>query len=299
MRFVRPPADISAQYRVIRVGQKRLSLLILRKRGGPAGEPQAPGVLWIHGGGYLMGMAEMAYKSRAIDLVREGAVVVTPEYTLSWRAPYPQALRECHAALRWLKEHARELSVRTDQIMVGGESAGGGLAAALCMYEKDHGGVNIAFQMPLYPMIDCYDTDSSRDNHERVWNTRRNHIAWRVYLRGLPAKGRIPVYASPARRKDLRGLPPCYTFVGDIDPFYCETLQYVQRLKEAGIDARADVYEGFYHAYDRMEPETEGAKKAAAVFLEHFRKACRTCRVPQADLQSASGRPAGNASGEP
>ena len=222
MRFVRPPADISAQYRVIRVGQKRLSLLILRKRGGPAGEPQAPGVLWIHGGGYLMGMAEMAYKSRAIDLVREGAVVVTPEYTLSWRAPYPQALRECHAALRWLKEHARELSVRTDQIMVGGESAGGGLAAALCMYEKDHGGVNIAFQMPLYPMIDCYDTDSSRDNHERVWNTRRNHIAWRVYLRGLPAKGRTPVYASPARRKDLRGMPPCYTFVGDIDPFYCE-----------------------------------------------------------------------------
>ena len=95
MRWIRPPADISAQYRAIRVGKKKLSLLILKRREQSA-DTQVPGVLWIHGGGYLMGMAEMAYQSRAIDLVREGAVVVTPEYTLSWKAPYPQALRECH-----------------------------------------------------------------------------------------------------------------------------------------------------------------------------------------------------------
>ena len=93
--------------------------------------------------------------SRARNLViKYGAIVVSPEYRLAGQVPYPAALEDCHRALMYLKEHADELGVRSDQIMVGGESAGGGLAAALCMYEKDIGGVNIAFQMPLYPMID-------------------------------------------------------------------------------------------------------------------------------------------------
>ena len=140
--------------------------------------PTAPGVLWLHGGGYATGMHEMVCLSRAIDLVTQGgATVVSPAYSLFGHTPYPAALAERHDTLVWMRDHAPELGVRTDQIMVGRESAGGGLCVALCLYARDHGSANIAFQMPLYPMLDCEDTPSSRDNHERVWNTRRNHQA--------------------------------------------------------------------------------------------------------------------------
>ena len=273
MRSVRRFDNVKSEYRTIAAGGKRLELLIVRSTCIDK-KKKPPCVLWLHGGGYLLGMPEMLYKSRAIDLVtRCGAVVVSPRYTLSVRGPYPQAVRECHHALLYILRHAEELGINKDQIIIGGESAGGGLAAALCMYALDHHSVNIAFQLPLYPMIDCYDTDSSRDNHERVWNTRRNHIAWRIYLRNLRGR-KVPVYASPARRKDYSNLPPCYSFVGDIDPFHDETLTYIENLKKAGVPAEADVYEGFYHAYDRMQPHTPEAKHAADVFVQKFQEYC-------------------------
>ena len=114
------------------------------------------GVLWIHGGGYVTGMAGMVHMAHAKNLVRK--VVVSPEYRLAGQAPYPAAPEDCHAALVYLKEHAAELGVRFDQIMVGGESAGGEPAAALCLYETDTDGVSDAIQKTLYTMIDCLDT---------------------------------------------------------------------------------------------------------------------------------------------
>ncbi len=271
---LKKPDGIAAEYRTMPFGDKQLRLLILKSETYKGSELR-PGVLWIHGGGYMLGMPEMAYMSRAADLVsKAGAVVVSPAYTLSFRAPYPQALLECHAVLVYMKDHASELGIRSDQIMIGGESAGGGLAAAVSMYAKDMHTVNIAFQMPLYPMIDCFDTDSSRDNHEKIWNTRRNHFAWKLYLRSLKNKNIIPDYASPAGRKDFSGLPPCYTFVGDIEPFYDETVTFINHLKAAGIEAEIDVYKGFYHAYDMMNPDKPEAAAAAKRFIEVFQEAC-------------------------
>ena len=247
------PEGVLAEYRWIPSGSKRLKLLIARRK-EPA-EKRVPGVLWIHGGGYLTGMPEMVYMSRAIDLVlRCGAVVVSPAYTLSWKKPYPAALMECHDALVYMKEQAGELGIREDQIMVGGESAGGGLAAAVCLYTRDHGGPEIALQLPLYPMLDCEDTASSRDNHGRVWNTKRNHWGWRRYLGDLYGTEKVPAYASPARETDYRNLPPCYTFVSDGEPFYRETLDYVRHLQEAGGKAAVDVYPGNVHAFDMLCP---------------------------------------------
>lgn len=169
----------------IPVQGRRMKLLVLRPADTAPGRLRT-GVLWLHGGGYITGMPEMVHFTRARDLAaRYGAVVVSPAYRLAGRAPYPAALTDCHAALRFMYSHARGLGIRADRLMVGGESAGGGLAAALCMYEKDTGGIPIAFQMPLYPMLDDRDTATSRDNHAPVWNTRRNHYAWGRYLRGL------------------------------------------------------------------------------------------------------------------
>ncbi len=143
----------------------------------------APGVLWIHGGGYMTGMKEMVHMSRAVDLVKEyGATVISPGYRLSFVKPYPAALEDCYDTLVYIKNHAEELGINRKQIMAGGESAGGGLCDALCMMARDIGEVNIAYQMPLYPMLDNFDTETSADNHGKVWNTRKNHFAWKLII---------------------------------------------------------------------------------------------------------------------
>ena len=258
----------------------KIDLLILRPSTNAKPKAKTPGILWIHGGGYVTGMAGMIYMSRAIHLVKKyGAVVVTPEYRLSKEAPYPAALEDCYAALTYLKEHADELGVNDSQLMVGGESAGGGLTAALCMYARDKGEINIAYQMPLYPMIDNEDTDSSRENHAPVWNTKRNRKAWKAYLRDV--RGEIPPYAAPARQTDYTNLPPAYTFVGDIEPFYCETLTFVEKLQKAGVEAKVDVYPGCFHAFDMLLPFLKVSKQAAKVFETEYLFAAEHYFAPQ------------------
>lgn len=240
------------RYKIPSSGRK-IRLLVLRPVANKQAVERTPGILWIHGGGYSTGMAEMAFFTRPLSLVKKyGAVVVALSYRLSGEAPYPAALEDCYSALLWMKDHARELGFSDSRIMVGGESAGGGLTAALCMYTRDFGNVNIAFQMPLYPMLDDRDTDSSRDNHAPVWNTRRNHAGWKKYLRSC--SGNVPPYAAPGRQTDYSGLPPAYTYVGDMEPFYRETLSYIENLQKAGIPAAVDVYPGWFHAYDIFRP---------------------------------------------
>ena len=136
------------------------------------------------------------------------------------------------------------------------------------MLARDHG-IKVDYQIPLYPMMSNMDTDSSRDNHAKVWNTPLNHIGWRVYLRGR-AKKKVSPYASPAWQTDYSGLPPCYTFVADEEPFYCETLQYVENLKAAGVEAEVDVYHMDSHAFDMLRPEEEESRRAIRKFEEKF-----------------------------
>ena len=229
-------------------GKMKLIILSYRKT-----DRKGPGILWIHGGGYVLGMAAMVYCSMGRMLAKRlSGVVVSPEYRLAKTAPYPAAFDDCCAALRYLYDHAEELGVDRERIVVGGESAGGGLAAAVCLWARDRGEIPIRMQIPLYPMLDCEDTDSSRDNHGHVWNTKRNHWGWRHYLGELYGTDHVPPYASPSRETDYRGLPPCYTYVEDGEPFYDETLTYVRKLREAGIEACADVFHGKTHAFDGL-----------------------------------------------
>lgn len=262
-----PDPDIRVQKIMIASGTRRIPALVLSPRETPT---HASGVLWLHGGGYLLGMKEMVHMSRAVGLVKRfGAVVVSPGYRLSLVAPYPAALDDCYAALLYMKRHAAALGVRDDQLMVGGESAGGGLCAAVCIRARDRGEVNVAYQMPLYPMLDDRDTPTSRDNHGRVWNTRRNHAAWKLYLRGHD-RAALPPCAAPARLTDFSSLPPAYTFVGDGEPFYAETLRYVQQLRAAGIEASLDVYHTDMHAFDMLRPQEDISRTAAERFEQRF-----------------------------
>ena len=259
-----------------------LKLLILLPKGTRQPPEKTPGILWIHGGGYAVGMAGMVFMSRAKRLVTAyGAVVISPEYCLAGKEPYPAALEDCYAALLYLKAHAEELGCAADRIMVGGESAGGGLTAALCMLARDRGEVNIAFQMPLYPMLDHRDTDSSRNNHGVSWNTRRNHVAWRLYLRAV--EGEIPPYASPARQTDYSNLPPAYTFVGNREPFYCETVTYIENLRKAGVPARVDVYPTGFHAFDMLLPFRRISRQAIEAFEKQYAYAAEHDRAAQRD----------------
>ncbi len=222
-----------------------------------------PGVLWMHGGGYFACSAKLALHSRARRLVEKyGITVISPEYRLSWKKPYPAALTDCHNALLYMKEHARELGIRDDQLMLGGESSGGGLTAALCMYAKDNKTVNIAYQMPVFPMIDDTNTKAF------LVDTGKMPYGWKSYLRDV--KGEVPEYAAPSRRKDLSGLPPAYFFTCTGDTFYDETVEFVERLKAAGVEADIDVYKGMFHIFDMMFPFLKVSKIAADNFDKHF-----------------------------
>lgn len=225
------------------------------------------GLIWIHGGGYITGMKEMVYMSRVVDLLKRYSVtVISPGYRLAWLHPFPAAVNDCYAVLDYMNKNRAELGF--DHIIVGGESAGGGLCAAVCMMARDKG-IHVDYQLPLYPMISNIDTESSRNNHGRVWNTKRNHFGWRLYLRGSAKKTASP-YATPAQQTDYHGLPPCYTFVGDGEPFYAETLQYVEKLKAAGVEADVDVYHTNAHAFDMLWPEEDCAKEAARRLTDRF-----------------------------
>ncbi len=279
MLIMKPCPGIRVQNINIPAGVRRVPALVLSPEEFSA---PATGVLWIHGGGYISGTKEMVYISRAIELVKSfGAVVVSPGYRLAPFSPYPAAIDDCYAALLYMKEHAAELGVRKDQIMVGGESAGGGLCAAICIRARDTGEVNVAFQMPLYPMLDDRDTETSRDNHGRVWNTWKNHFGWRCYLRGADRET-LPPYAAPARVENMVGLPPAYTFVSTGEPFYAETLEYIRRLKACGIPACVDIYETDMHAFDMMRPKDALSIEAARRFNESFAHAQANYFAPQA-----------------
>ena len=261
---IRLRPDRSLTVEKARVG--RVPTLILRPA---SAAPAQAGLLWIHGGGYITGMKEMVYMSRGADLVRRyGVTVFSPGYRLAWLHPYPAAADDCFSVLEYMDRYRHTFGF--DRIMVGGESAGGGLCAAVCMMARDRG-IRVDFQIPLYPMLSNLDTESSRDNHGQVWNTRRNHLGWRVYLRRNAGKAVSP-YASPAQQTDFRGLPPCYTFVGDGEPFYSETLQYVENLRTVGIEAKADVFHTDMHAFDMLRPDDPVSREAISRLHARFER---------------------------
>ena len=257
----------SSNIKVIKDKVNNVPLLILKPLNP---KPNAPGILWIHGGGYILGMKEMVYISRAISLVEKyGAIVISPGYRLAFQKPYPAAIEDCYCALKYMKENAPSLGINPHQLMIGGESAGGGLCVALSIMARDKKEIDIAYTMPLYPMLDNFDTPSSKNNHGKVWNTRRNHFGWKMYLRNNFNK-EVPSYASPAREKDYSNLPPTYTFVGDKEPFYDETLTFIDNLKKAGVKASVDVYSTNMHAFDMLKPGLEISKQAIKKFEENF-----------------------------
>jgi acetyl esterase/lipase len=233
-----------------------------------------PGVLWLHGGGYALGFPEQAngMAKRLIEV--SDCIVIAPDYRLSVEAPYPAALEDSYETLLWMKTNAKKLGIRQNQLMVGGDSAGGGLTAALTLYARDKGDISIAFQMPLYPMVDDrMNSESSKDNNAPVWNSKSNFNGWKLYLGELFGTPNVPYYAAPARAEDYRNLPPTATFVGELEPFRDETIEYVENLRKAGVPVEFEMYKGCYHAFEQMCPKAEVSKKAITFIINSFKYA--------------------------
>ncbi|WP_404900437.1 alpha/beta hydrolase [Priestia filamentosa] len=228
-----------------------------------------PILLWIHGGGYILGSHD-GNDDLCMKFVKEAnCVVVSVNYRLAPEHPYPAPLEDCYAALKWIADNAKSLNIDSDRIGVAGESAGGGLTAALSLLARDRNYPSIWFQMPLYPMIDDRNnTPSSNEIKEGlVWNQKTNEAGWKMYLGELYKTGNIPVYAAPARAEDYRNLPYTYTCVGQLDPFRSETLTYVSKLAEAGVDVEFHLYPGAYHGFEGITPDADVSIRARNEYI--------------------------------
>jgi len=206
-----------------------------------------PALLDIHGGGFVVGSIAMEH-GLAVQIARDlGAVVVAVEYRLAPEHPFPAGLEDCYAALCWMRDRAPELGIDTGRIGVGGQSAGGGLAAATALLARDRSGPAVCFQFLGIPELDHrLETTSMRTFVDTpMWHRANAELSWRYYLG--PDGGAVSPYASPAIAPDLRGLPPAYVTTMEFDPLRDEGITYALRLLEAGVSVELHTFPGTFH----------------------------------------------------
>ncbi len=215
----------------------------------PAGLAPVPGIVMIHGGGFVIGSVEAEHAGAALTAMSTGAVVVSVDYRLAPEHPYPAALDDCYAALCWLHDEAEALGVDTDRVALMGASAGGGLAAATALYARDRGGPPVCFQMLQIPELDDrLETPSMRCFSDTpLWNTPLAVQSWRAYLGELAGTPDVPAYAAPTRASDLSGLPPAYISTAEYDPLRDEGIGYALRLLQAGVSVELHQFPGTFH----------------------------------------------------
>jgi acetyl esterase/lipase len=223
------------------------------------------GLVWIHGGGMCFGSVEgddFMCRTWAKQL---GCVIVSVDYRLAPEHPYPAHVDDCTTALRWFAANLDDLGVDPARVAIGGASAGGGIAAGTALRNKDEGGVPLRFQLLIFPMIDDRSiTPSSTEMTEpRAWNRDSNRHGWNAYLAGRAGADDIPIYAAPARATvdQLRGLPPAYIDVGELDPFRDEDIAYAQKLLQAGVSCELHVTPGAYHASESSALHAASSKR--------------------------------------
>ena len=232
-----------------------------------------PGVIYFHGGGYVSGSVEFFDANCRTFVKNVNCVLVSVDYRLAPDHRFPAAVDDCYGATCWFSENASELGVDPMRIAVVGPSAGGGLTAAVCLMARDHKFPAIAFQMPLYPMLDDrFITQSSNEVLDgRIWNSIASKRAWKMYLGD--AENDVSPYAAPSRETDLSNLPPAYTCVGDLDPFRDETINYVARLSQAGNAVEFHLYPGCFHGSDMMATDAEIGKRVTNEYILALRLA--------------------------
>lgn len=254
---------------------------------GPVGAPEipvrvyspasrggtTPGLLDIHGGGFSVGNIDMEHAG-AVRLVQSlGIVVVAVEYRLAPENPFPCGLDDCYATLQWMTAEATGLGIDTARIGVYGQSAGGGLAAALALLARDRGGPALCFQFLGIPELDDrLETPSMLQFVDTPMWHRANAIrSWDYYLGDEATRGEVSPYAAPARATDLSGLPPAYVSTMEFDPLRDEGILYALALLQAGVPVELHQFPGTFHG-SALVPTAAISRRGAAEMLEVLRR---------------------------
>lgn len=267
--YARPDVSISTVLVPGRDGAPDVPVILYRPRGaaGPL-----PVFLNIHGGGYMFGMAAETGPGDVRTASELGCVVASVDYRLAPETPAPGSVEDCYAALEWLYRNTEELGLDRSRFAVGGQSAGGGLAAALALLTRDRGEIELCFQLLVYPMLDdrtaCRPPEELAGVGEFVWKHRDNAAGWRALLGCEPGSEGISPYAAAARASDLSRLPPAYITVGMLDLFLDEDIHYARRLIADGNKVELHVLPGAYHGFElaasaRLTRESEAERRAA------------------------------------
>ncbi len=232
-------------------------------------------VLWIHGGGHVVGTAGIDVDRASYLAFQLGIPVLSVDYHQSNAGgQFPGDHNECYAALRWLQSRAGEMNFNPQKIAVSGSSAGGGLAAGIVQRAADEGN-DVAFQALVYPMLDHETTYRSRENDKGrgkiTWTHNANVGAWETYLRDVD-RDNLPAYASPAQYEPVEKLPATWIGVGDIDLFFEEDKAYAERLSAAGVETEFYIADGMYHGADALAPESPTAQKMVDSLIAAIRR---------------------------
>lgn len=252
----KPPQDIRIENIFIR-GKNDMQKIRLRIYKPKSVKVPMPVLLWMHGGGYVIGNPKQD-DVICIHYARElGITIVSVDYRLAPKHPFPAGLEDCYSTLKWIASNSQHLGIDSKRIAVGGGSAGAGLAASLAQFANDQNEVKPIFQLLVYPMLDDRtvlraDID---DNNNITWNQKSNKFGWESYLGKICGDENMPEYSVPARHKNLSGLPATWIGVGTLDIFYDEDLAYAQRLKESGVQCETYVVSGAFHGFDVFDSQ--------------------------------------------
>ena len=251
-----PPPVIAPEKRIVPSihGGPGVTVFLYRPA---ATHPGSGAILHIHGGGMVMGSAEQLQAGPAALAAAAGVPVASVEYRLAPENPFPAPQEDCHSALAWLAGQADALGFDAGRIIVAGESAGGGLAAALAIMARDLGGPAIAGQLLTYPMLDHRTGgDACPYNNpttgEFIWTRASNRFGWRALQGDYQANDERRGWFSPSLAEDLSNLPPAYIATGSLDLFFDENLDYARRLVSAGVPVDLHSYAGAIHAFNAI-----------------------------------------------
>jgi acetyl esterase/lipase len=229
------------------------------------GAPAGPAALFFHGGGYIFGHIDQFDGPVSRYASASGVSMLSVEYRRAPEHPYPTPLEDAYAALRWLHDHAAELGVDPERIGVMGDSAGGGMAAALTILTRERGGPKIARQILLMPMLD--DRTTTPDpliEPFLIWSYDDSRTAWPALLGADAGGDQVPATAAPARLQDAADLPPAYIEVGQLDVFRDEDTAYATKLSRAGVEVEFHLRPGVPHEFDSIAPDSDVARRAIA-----------------------------------
>ncbi|MBV8346381.1 MAG: alpha/beta hydrolase [Mycolicibacterium sp.] len=266
---IRMPSGRGVTVTERRVGEPAVRVMITMPT---ESRPRRPGVLWIHGGGYVVGSPHLEASGIARLAKDLGVIAVSPHYRLAPEHPFPAALDDCMATLGWMRAKADELGIDPDRIAVIGASAGGGLSAAVAQRSHDEG-IALRAQVLVYPMLD--DRTTLRHDHAGrgrfMWTPVSNRFGWSSYLGRRPRISDAPEYSAPARREDLTGMPPAWVGVGERDLFYAEDVDYAEKLKACGVPCTLVTVPGMYHGADAFARKSLSMRDFHAGIQAHLR----------------------------